>query len=177
MPRIIDNIDLELLPSLRETLDVSERSDFGVGYFNLRGWKSIDDLIDKWSGQPGHQCRLMVGMHTLPHEELRDALSITTEKEQLDTQTALRLKKKLAEEFRHQLTLGAPTNADEAGLRRLLHQLKDGKVVVKLFLRHTLIALRDDDRLCLVHDEEQSQEPQIICSLGLAETENSKLKM
>lgn len=140
MPRIFDNIDLEFLPCLRETLNVSERSDFCVGYFNLRGWKSIDDLIEKWSGQPGHQCRLMVGMHNLPHEELRDALSITTEKEQLDNQTALRLKKKLAEEFQHQLTLGAPTNADEAGLRRLLHQLKDGKIVVKLFLRHTLHA-------------------------------------
>jgi SNF2 family DNA or RNA helicase len=140
MPRIFDNIDLDLLPSLRETLNVSERSDFCVGYFNLRGWKSIDDLIDKWHGQPGQQCRLLVGMHSLPQDELRNALSITTEKEQLDNQTALRLKKKLAEEFRNQLTMGVPTNADEAGLRRLAHQLRDGKVVVKLFLRHTLHA-------------------------------------
>jgi len=36
-------------------------------------------------------------------------------------------------------------------------------------LADLVIALRDDDRLCLVHDEEQSQEPQIICSLGLSE--------
>ena len=116
MPRIFDNIDLDLLPALRETLNVSDRSDFCVGYFNLRGWKSIDDLIDKWPGQPGQQCRLLVGMHRLPQDELRNALSITTETEQLDNQTALRLKKKLAEEFRNQLTMGVPTNADEAGL-------------------------------------------------------------
>jgi len=140
MPRIFDNIDIDLLPSLRETLNISDRSDFCVGYFNLRGWKSIDDLIGKWSGQPGHQCRLLVGMHSLPQDELRNALSISTEKDQIDNQTALRLKKKLAEEFRNQLTLGVPTNADETGLRRLAHQLKDGKVVVKLFLRHTLHA-------------------------------------
>ena len=36
------------------------------------------------------------------------------------------------------------------------------------------MALRDDDRLCLIHEEEQSAEPQIICSLGLAPTENPR---
>lgn len=37
-----------------------------------------------------------------------------------------------------------------------------------------VMALRDDDRLCIVHEEEQSGEPQIICSLGLAPDENTK---
>src|SRR6266550_4067946 len=35
-------------------------------------------------------------------------------------------------------------------------------------LAELVVALRDDDRLCLVHEEERSDEPQIICSLGLA---------
>jgi hypothetical protein len=34
-------------------------------------------------------------------------------------------------------------------------------------LAELVIALRDDDRLCIVHEEEQFHEPQIICSLGL----------
>ncbi|KAB8314458.1 NgoFVII family restriction endonuclease [Tolypothrix campylonemoides VB511288] len=52
----------------------------------------------------------------------------------------------MAIEFRKQLTIGAPTNQDEAGLRRLSHQLKTEKLVIKLFLRHPLHA-----KLYLVH--------------------------
>ena len=45
--------------------------------------------------------------------------------------------------------------------RQLRSGLSDDK------LAELAIALRDDDRLCIVHEEEQSHEPQIICSLGL----------
>jgi hypothetical protein len=46
----------------------------------------------------------------------------------------------MAEGFRAQLTFGAPTNADEAALRRLSRQLRTGRLVVRLFLRHSLHA-------------------------------------
>ena len=136
MPRIFDNIDHDLLPALRATMDVADCSDFCVGYFNLRGWKSIDDLVEKWSGGNGSQCRLLVGMQRLPQEELRAALRVAAQgQDQLDNQAALRLKKTLAEEFRNQLTFGVPTNADETGLRRLASQLKASKVAVKISYR------------------------------------------
>ncbi|MGQ4809129.1 RNA polymerase-associated protein RapA [Candidatus Entotheonellaceae bacterium PAL068K] len=140
MPRIFDNLEHSLLPALRDTLALSDRADFCVGYFNLRGWKKIDDLVDCWSGGPARCCRLLVGMQHLPQDDLREVLSLLKAHNSMDNQTALRLKKKLAEEFREQLMVGMPTNQDEAGLRRLAAQIRFNKVRVKLFLRHALHA-------------------------------------
>ena len=140
MPRIFDNIEQQFLPAIKETLVVSERADFCVGYFNLRGWRQIDSLVEQWPGGEGHCCRILVGMQRLPHEELRFALSLAKDQQGIDQQAALRMKKKIAEEFRNQLIIGAPTGEDETGLRRLASQLRTKKMAVKLFLRHPLHA-------------------------------------
>ena len=90
MPRIFDNIEQSLLPALRQTLAVADRADFCVGYFNLRGWKQIDTLIDRWAGGNGHCCRLLVGMQRLPRDELRSAMRFSGSEDGIDNQTALR---------------------------------------------------------------------------------------
>jgi superfamily II DNA helicase RecQ len=138
--RIFDNIDEELLSALQDTVKLSEHGDFCVGYFNLRGWKGIDGFIDNWKGGDGQCCRLLIGMQKPPDEYIREALSMLNGENEIDQQTAIRLKKQIAEEFRNQLTFGLPTNADEAGLRKLAKQIKAKKVVVKLFLRYPLHA-------------------------------------
>jgi len=140
MPRIFDNIAKSLLPALQETLDVAERADFCVGYFNLRGWGHLANYVDRWTGAEDHRCRLLVGMHIAPSDELRRALRATDAGEILDNQTAIREKRKIAEEFRNQLVFGTPTNSDEATLRQLATQLKAGKLIVKVFLKHPLHA-------------------------------------
>lgn len=105
MPRIFDNIDLSLLPALQQTLDVADRADFSVGYFNLRGWRQLHDNVDRWTGGDGHCCRLLVGMQRLPEDELRERLGMVHRDEEPDLQTAARLRRQLAAEFRHQLTI------------------------------------------------------------------------
>jgi hypothetical protein len=141
MPRIFDNIETSLLPALRETLEVADRADFCVGYFNLRGWRHLADFVGRWAGGDGQCCRLLVGMHVSPSDELRRALLRTTENELgRDNQTAIREKRRIAEDFRQQLTFGVPTNEDEAALRQLASQLRGGKLVVKVYLRHPLHA-------------------------------------
>lgn len=140
MPQIFDNIEKHLLSALKEAMGLSERADFCVGYFNLRGWKQVSLLVDKWAGGEGRCCRLLVGMQQMPHDQLRQALSPVNGEQEVDQGTAIALKRQLAQEFRDQLTVGIPTNEDEAGLQRLASQIAAQKVVVKLFLRHPLHA-------------------------------------
>ncbi len=141
MPRIFDNLapDSSLLPAMRETLGLSSRADFCVGYFNLRGWGGLAPYVDNWSDGDG-PCRVLIGMQRLPHDDLREQLSLVDRPSGMDNQTAHRLRVQLAEQLRQQLTIGAPTNADERTLQRLAGQLRAKKVVVKLFLRHPLHA-------------------------------------
>ena len=162
MPKIYDNIENKLTQGLNETLEVSQRTDFCVGYFNLRGWKEIADKIDSLSGAPVIEekdeffriCRLLVGMQKLPVDMLRDYFK-GDEDHIIDQNEALKLKKRLAQEFKEQLTIGTPSDADENALRKLSQQMKDKKVVVKLHLRYSLhaklyLAYSEDKRVPIV---------------------------
>jgi hypothetical protein len=115
MPRIFDNIEQQLLPALRQALDSARRADFCVGYFNLRGWKQLDDAVERWAGGDGQCCRLLVGMQRLPQEDLRDALRIGPADDEMYLQKAAALRRRLAEKFREQLTMGAPIDIGKGG--------------------------------------------------------------
>lgn len=147
MPKIYDNINNHLTTGLNETLELSNRTDFCVGYFNLRGWKQVAEKIDTLSGASVTEgnddvhriCRLLVGMQKMPVDILKDYFSKDDE-HIIDQAEAVKLKKRLAQEFKDQLTIGTPTEPDERALRQLSQQMKDKKVVVKLHLRYTLHA-------------------------------------
>lgn len=153
MARIYDNIESKFTEGLHDIVTEPgvKRVDFCVGYFNLRGWDFISDEIDKIPGdyvyeqdtkgndvQKFRVCRLLIGMHR-PDEELIRALysnkSTLTDSDYI--QRSLRL---IAENFKRQLLLGIPSAKDEETLRNLSRQLKEGKVCVKLFLKHPLHA-------------------------------------
>ncbi len=129
MPKIFDNIHKDFLPTLQETIKVAYRADFCIGYFRLSGWLHLDKSIDKFSGGDGNCCRLLVGIN-------RDK----PEKISMDNRTAIQLKKELAADFRQQLAQTIPTNQQEATLRRLVQQLRQQKVIIKLFLSSPLHA-------------------------------------
>ncbi len=147
MPRIFDNIENQLSSGLNETLAVSNRADLCVGYFNLRGWKEVGEKIELLSGEEIQEngkkinrcCRLLIGMQKLPIDILKQYFNQEGDY-LLDQAEAVKIKKKLAQEFKEQLTIGTPTETDEKALRQLSQQMKDGKVVVKLHLRYSLHA-------------------------------------
>jgi hypothetical protein len=60
----------------------------------------------------------------------------------------------------------------EAAKDTLNRQLRSG--IDNEQLAQLVVDLRADDRLCLVQDESEQQEPQIICSLGLFEVGSSE---
>lgn len=148
MPNVFDNITTPFLENdagngLKDALKVALRGDFCVGYFNLRGSRCIDSVVNAWTlpsdeGKPP-PCRLLVGMQRLPQKQLRAWLSDSPERAP-DLGQLAKMRKDAAKEFRKQLTVGYPTDADEAGLKRLVKQLREKRLVVKLFLKHALHA-------------------------------------
>lgn len=177
MPTVFDNIETPFLEGedsngLKHALKLAFRGDFCVGYFNLRGWRCIDEVVNDWqmpaTPDSPPPARLLVGMQRLPHDQLRSWLAHEPEKDP-DNKTLAKLRKDAAAEFRKQLTIGNPTDADEAGLRRLVKQLKSGHLRVKLFLKHTLHA-----KLYLAHRSDTINP--IIAYLGSSNLTLSGLK-
>uniref|UniRef100_A0A831UBU4 NgoFVII family restriction endonuclease n=1 Tax=Geobacter metallireducens TaxID=28232 RepID=A0A831UBU4_GEOME len=142
MPRIFDNISQQLLSALRATLDTASHADFCVGYFNLRGWQALDDLIVDWNPHHGQVCRVLIGMQRPPQDEVKALYQVRADDNGvlIDNARASQLKLRFAQHLREQITFGIPTARDEEGLRQLAKRLRAGQLIVKLFLPYPLHA-------------------------------------
>ncbi len=140
MPHIFDNIQQVFSNALRVTLTQAEKADFCVGYFNLRGWGQISDLVAaRFDGQ-SRFVRVLIGMQRPPEEEMRRSQSAFQRDTPPDGPTLARLRAQAAQSSREQIEFGLPTAEAERALRELAQQLKARQVKVKLFLRHPLHA-------------------------------------
>ena len=142
MPRIFDNIDLTLRDGLIQTLQLTgvTRLDAAIGYFNMRGWSVLRDVVDDLplSTDP-NTVRLIIGMQGRPEEDIRRFLR-SSNADDMDNQTAQRLRETAVADLKRQLEIGYPQANDRLTLRTLRRQLVEGRVKVKLFLRSSLHA-------------------------------------
>ena len=127
------------------------RLDAAIGYFNLRGWRELADAVDDMPQTEGSpKARILIGMASDPHDELRRELTGRGDGT-LDNATRNTMRQQARDVLREQLTIGLPTAADERALRRLRAQMDCGDVAIKLHLAHRLhaklyICHRVDDR-------------------------------
>ena len=141
MPTIYDNIENNLADELN-------KADLCVSYFNLRGWNNLANYVDYFQGGDNVQCRLIIGMQLSAQQLIKFHYS-KLKTHTVDNQTAKRLQRQLAKEFRTQLTLGYPTNTNEDTLKQLAEQLKTEKLKIKLFAAYPLHA-----KLYLIHQHD-----------------------
>ena len=160
MNKIYDNIESNLVDSLKESLIDSKRGDFCVGYFNLRGWKSIASAIDTISAEEGNpSCRLIVGMYN-DNSQDQDVREYYNNSQEETTQgIVVKRKHAYAKSLAEQLTYGIPTDEDEKGLRKLAQQLRNKTLQVKFFGSHPLHA-----KLYLAH--KKTGDPSMIGYVG-----------
>lgn len=142
MPRIFDNIDLRLRDGLIQTLEAPgvTRLDAAIGYFNMRGWSVLRDVVDTLplTTEPS-TIRLIIGMQGRPESDIRRFIR-SSPNDEMDNQTAQRMRETALADLKRQLEIGVPTTQDRHTLRVLRRQLAEGRVRVKLFLRSSLHA-------------------------------------
>jgi len=141
MPNIFDNINNFLTEGLRIVLDKAQACAFCVGYLNLRGWGQIADSIDHLQGgDEEHACRVLVGMHRPPEEEMKAFLGFRRNEPEIDGAMLAQYKYRITESFRKQIEFGVPSDQAEFTFKQLARQLRERKVLLKAFLRYPLHA-------------------------------------
>lgn len=152
MVRIIDNKTDEsrLGLVLKEWID-SETShitsiDISTGYFNLRGWRLLDEQVRGLAERRTHSqdpvARVLVGM-VMPSESVTALEQLQSEMKGDESGGVDREKAKLARQvlidhLRTQLMTGLPTQHDRAALQSLHELVTEKKVAIKVYTRAPL---------------------------------------
>lgn len=146
LTRIFDNIahDRVIGPELAKSFESMERLDVAVGYFDLRGWRTFQEIVDEKSElHKKPVTRLLVGMVLAGADrELLDALQAdmapNAAPAEVDNSKARARREEVVRSLREQLVRGIPKEADRETLRALKRQLDSGAVEVKVHTRRPL---------------------------------------
>lgn len=148
MPNIYDNLtqDTRLRAALREALEEYESFDVATGYFDLRGWSSLADLVDaRADAAPGRPvARVLVGM-VAPSDSEQILASLQNDVQPApygsdihDAGKARARRDQLVKHLRNQLMRGLATAQGQRTLQALKNQLESGVVEMKVFTRQPL---------------------------------------
>lgn len=146
MARIFDNImpGRVIGPELAKSFESMERLDVAVGYFDLRGWRTFQEIVDLKSEQhPAPVTRILIGMVLAGADrELLDALQADMAPNvvaaEVDNTKARARRDEVIRSLREQLVRGIPKAADRETLRALKRQLDSGAVEIKVHTRRPL---------------------------------------
>ncbi len=137
MPTIVDNIEVNLLEELKKFVGSATEARFCVGYLNLRGWNALGALIDRLpANHKDPPCKVLVGM-VQPDLPLDEELYSDPH---IDRTYLTEQRQKLLREFEKQIVAGVPTRTAQSSMRRLLEQIRNGTVQIKLYTRRPLHA-------------------------------------
>lgn len=144
MPRIFDNsANSELSTGITEALRSSERLDACVGYFNIRGWKTLSESVGLLKPLSGPKARVMVGMLDRPDQDaLKQLRQIRPINENItyDGEAMAKALNGIVENLVEQIITGIPNNSDMETLVDLRDSLRDKSVIVKAYLAQRLHA-------------------------------------
>jgi superfamily II DNA or RNA helicase len=142
MTAIIDNEQTILTERLNAILPHSSNFDACVGYFNLRGWKSIRSAVHQLNGEHSgdSRVRVLVGMAMRDVDQIKRLYGVADEVDQVDGPTAAERVKEAVKSFVEQLQYGVPSSADQIALRELREDLVSGLVHVRFVAREPLHA-------------------------------------
>ncbi|MGV0392052.1 phospholipase D-like domain-containing protein [Corynebacterium phoceense] len=148
MPSIFDNQSPEtrLRNELEKIYPSYASIDVATGYFGLRGWSSLDDLVratHEKSPDDKPQARVLVGM-VMPAqneealEALRAELSSAEEIKPGASENAGIVRDALVRHLRQQLSAGVPRSSDRKTLQSLRDLVSKGAVEIKVYTRKPL---------------------------------------